>query len=106
MALDDCYVELRQNLLDNGPIAELSDPANNYGLRLTALTPTIKAMRVVAPETGDFVSIEPQFNFEDPFGREWEKTADTGMVVLAPGQTVQWKIRLELFALSGDSSGL
>ncbi|MGA1981574.1 MAG: aldose 1-epimerase [Acidobacteriaceae bacterium] len=101
MDLDECFVALEQNLLDNGPIAELSDPVSNYGLRLTALSPTIKAMRVVAPANADFVSIGPQFNYPDPFGREWEKQTDTGMVVLQPGQSTQWKVRLELFSLAG-----
>jgi aldose 1-epimerase len=101
MDLDECFVALEQNLLDDGPIAELSDPVGNYGLRLTALSPTIKAMRVVAPANADFVSIEPQFNYPDPFGREWEKETDTGMVVLQPGQSTQWKVRLELFSLAG-----
>jgi aldose 1-epimerase len=98
MDLDECFVELRQNLMDNGPIAELSYPAENYGLRLTALSSTIKAMRVFAPANADFVSIEPQFNYPDPFGREWRSQTDTGMVVLQPGQTTEWKVRLELFS--------
>jgi galactose mutarotase-like enzyme len=99
--LDDCFVELRQNLMDKGPIAELSDPVNNYGLRLTALSSTIKAMHVVAPANADFVSIDPQFNYPDPFGREWRKETDTGMVILQPGQTTEWKVRLELFTPPG-----
>jgi len=100
MDLDDSFVQLHQDMLDNGPVAELSDTANNYGLRLTALSSTIKAMRVVAKADGDFVSIGPQFNYDDPFGREWGK--DTGMVVLQPGQSTQWKVRLELFSLTGS----
>jgi aldose 1-epimerase len=99
--LDDIFVQLRRELLDNGPVAELNDPANNYGLRLTALSSTIKAFRVHAPADADFVSIEPQFNYDDPFGREWGKDADTGMVVLQPGQSTQWKVRLELVSLTG-----
>jgi len=102
MDLDDGFVQLHKELLDNGPVAELSDPANDFGLRLTALSSTIKAMRVVAKADGDFVSIEPQFNYDDPFGREWG--ADTGMVVLQPGQSTQWKVRLELFSLNGGQS--
>jgi len=104
MALDETFVQLRQELLDNGPVAELSDPASNYGLRLTALGSTIKAIHVEAPADADFVSIEPQFNYDDPFGREWDKVTDTGMAVLQPGQTTQWKVRLELLALSGGTS--
>jgi hypothetical protein len=57
-------------------------------------------MRVVAPADGDFVSIDPQYNNDDPLGREWDKDGDAGMVVLQPGQTTQWKVRLEIYSLS------
>jgi aldose 1-epimerase len=100
ISLNDTFTQLHQELLDNGPVAQLDDPANNYGLRLTALSSTIKAMRVEAPADGKFVSIDPQFNFDDPFGREWGKDVDTGMVVLQPGQSTQWKVRLELVSLT------
>ena len=102
--LNDCFVQLHQELLDNGPVAELNDPANHYGLRLTALSSTIKAMRVDAPTGADYVTIEPQFNYDDPFGREWGKDVDTGMVVLQPGQSTQWKVRLELVTLPGGQA--
>jgi len=98
ISLDDCFVALHQGLLGNGPVAALIDPASGYGLRLTALSPTIKAMCVSAPANGDFISIDPQFNYPDPLGREWGKDADTGMVVLQPGQSTQWKVRVELFS--------
>ena len=106
MDLDDSFVDLQQDLLDNGPSAELSDPEDNFGIRLIAMSPTIKAMRLVAPANGAFVSIAPQFNYPDPFGREWKSDTDTGMVVLQPGQSAQWKVRLELFSLAGDRSPL
>lgn len=101
-SLDDCFAGLHQNLLDNGPVAELSDPEDNYGLRLTALSSTIKTMCVTAPADEDFVTIEPQFNYPDPFGREWSKEGDTGMVVLQPGQSAQWVVRLELISLANS----
>jgi galactose mutarotase-like enzyme len=104
LELDDNFVALRREMLDNGAIAELIDPANDYGLRLTVLSPTIQAIRVVSPADGDYVSIGPQFNYDDPFGREWGKDDDTGMVVLQPGQTTQWKVRLELFSLASSQS--
>jgi galactose mutarotase-like enzyme len=100
LSLDDSFVHLRPALLDNGPIAELRDPASNYGLRMTAITPAIKTMRVYAPASEKFVSIEPQFNYDDPFGPEWPKNEDTGMLVLQPGQSVQWQVRLEIFPLT------
>jgi galactose mutarotase-like enzyme len=103
MDMDESFVNLHQNLLDNGPTAELSDPADNFGVRLIAMSPTIKAMRVLAPADGNFVSIAPQSNYPDPFGREWKADTDTGMMVLQPGQSAQWKVRLELFSLDGEA---
>jgi galactose mutarotase-like enzyme len=104
MDLDDSFVALHRDLMDNSSVAELSDPANDYGIRLTALSPTIKAFRVVAPADADYVSIGPQFNYDDPFGREWSKDTDTGMVVLQPGQSTQWEVRLELYSLAGNQN--
>lgn len=104
MSLDDCFVALHQGLMDNGPSAELSDPGDDLGVRLIAMSPTIKAMRVLAPADGNFVSIAPQYNYPDPFGREWKADTDTGMVVLQPGQSTEWKVRLELFSLAGSAS--
>jgi aldose 1-epimerase len=104
LSLDDCFVHLRPGLLDSGPIAELRDPEAGYGLRLTAMTPTIKAFRVHAPADANFVTIEPQSNYDDPFGHEWPKDEDTGMVVLQPGASVRWMVRLEIFSLTADSA--
>jgi aldose 1-epimerase len=100
LSLDDTFVHLKTGLMEGGPIAELSDPENDFGLRITAMTPMIKAMRVYAPLDGSFISIEPEFNYDDPFGREWAKDEDTGMVILQPGQSIQYKVRLEIFSLS------
>lgn len=102
--MDDSFVHLRPGLLDNGPAVELRDPESDYGLRIMAISSSIKAIRVYAPSGAEFVSIDPQMNYDDPLGREWPKEEDTGMVVLQPGQSVQWKIRLEIFPLrtSGD----
>lgn len=104
--LDDCFVALHQELLDNGPSAELGDPEDNFGVKLIAMSPAIKAMRLIAPASGNFVTIAPQFNYPDPFGREWKADTDTGMVVLQPGQSAQWKVRLELFSLAGAPPSL
>jgi aldose 1-epimerase len=80
---------------------ELRDPASDYGLRMSVLSPSIQAIHVNAPADKEFVSIDPQFNLDDPLGREWPKEQDTGMVVLQPGQSAQWRVRLELFPLTG-----
>jgi galactose mutarotase-like enzyme len=102
--LDDSFVHLKTALMESGPVAELRDPENDYGLRLTAVTPTIKSIRVYAPLDGSFISIEPQFNYDDPLGKEWANNEDTGMVVLQPGQSTQWKIQLEIFSLSSTGA--
>ena len=53
-------------------------------------------MQVYAPPDKAFAAIEEQSNFADPFSSIW-KGMDTGMITLAPGQGVTWKVRLELF---------
>jgi galactose mutarotase-like enzyme len=104
--LDDSFVHLRTGLMENGPMAELRDPENDYGLRITALTSTIKAIRVYAPLDGSYISIQPQSNYDDPFGHQWAKDEDTGLLVLQPGQSMQWQIRLQIFSLSATDSGV
>ena len=37
--LDDSFVHLRTGLMEDGPVAELRDPENDYGLRLIAMSP-------------------------------------------------------------------
>ena len=101
MDLADNFTALHRDMLENSAVAELSDPTNDYGLRMTILSPTIKAIRVDAPADANYVSIGPQFNLDDPMGREWG-SEDTGMVVLQPGQTTQWKVRLEPYSLAGS----
>jgi galactose mutarotase-like enzyme len=63
-------------------------------------------MRVVAPADGSYVSIDPQYNEPDAFGREWEKQLGTGFVVLQPGESTEWKVKLELVPLAGGGTSL
>ncbi len=74
----------------------LSDPKSNYGIEIDGISPEIKTVQVYSPHGADFAAIEEQFNFADPFGREW-KGMDTGMVTLQPGHSVTWRVRLKLF---------
>jgi galactose mutarotase-like enzyme len=106
VSLNDTFVHMKPELLDNGPEVDLRDPGNNFELRLTALTPVIKAMRVYAPADKPFVTIDPMSNYDDALGREWPKGEDTGTVVLQPGQSMQWNIRLEIFPLTNHQSVL
>ncbi len=104
--LDEGFVHLRPAILDFGPAAELRDPKSNYRLRITAMTPGIREMRVMSPAGSNYVVIAPQLNYDDPLGKEWGTSEDTGMVVLQPGQSVQWKVRLELFTMTTEGPPL
>ncbi len=106
MSLDDTYVNLHAGIMADGPIAELRDPAFDYGLRIIPLSSNIKNFRVIAPAGKPWVSIGPNMNVPDPFGHEWDQLDSGGMVVLQPGDTVQWKVRLEIFALDHGITGL
>lgn len=101
--IDETFVHLRQGMLDSGPVVELRDMTGQFGLRITPLTASIKALRINAPEGKPWVGIDPQLNYDDPFGKEWAKEEDTGMATLQPGQSVQWKVRVELFPLAMQS---
>jgi aldose 1-epimerase len=93
--LDDSYSNLLYGA-NRTTVTELIDPAAKYGVRLTALSPQIKSIQVYAPTDKNFVAIEPQFNLPDPYSSSWG-SVDTGMVLLEPGQSVSWQVRLELF---------
>jgi galactose mutarotase-like enzyme len=92
--LDDNFSQL--NRTDGAVDVELTDPASKYGMRIKGLSPEIKTVQVYAPPAKEFVAIEEQFNFADPFGKEWQGM-NTGMVTLEPGKSVTWKVELELF---------
>jgi aldose 1-epimerase len=93
--LDDNWVNLKKDP-KGFSYSEIIDPAAKYGLRIVALSRHINTVQVYAPVDKSFVALESQFNYNDPFGKEWGKR-DTGMVTLQPGQSVTWKVKLELF---------
>ncbi len=74
----------------------ISDPAAHYGVRIEGLSPEIKTIQAYAPPAKNFIAVEDQYNFADPFGKEWS-SMDTGMVTLKPGQSTKWHVRLKLF---------
>jgi aldose 1-epimerase len=94
--MDDCFLDLKRNSKGTA-IVEITDPAAKYGVRILALSPHIKAIQVYAPPDKNFVAVEPQFNLADPYNTKIWGKRDTGMVLLQPGQSVSWHIRLELF---------
>lgn len=100
LSLNDTYTNLETPLLGEGPIAEIREPSAGYGLRLTPLTANIKFLRVLAPADQPWISIEPDTNVDDPFGRQWSDPDQTGIVTLEPGDSFQWRVRLEIFPLA------
>jgi galactose mutarotase-like enzyme len=81
----------------NGVVTvKVIDPAAKYGVDIVGISPEIKTIQMYAPPAMQFVAIEDQFNFADPFGKEWAKM-DTGMVTLKPGQSTKWHVRLHVF---------
>jgi aldose 1-epimerase len=93
--LDDCFVDLEAPA---GEVtAEVADPASGYGVRVVAAAPPVRAIQVYAPPDKPFIVVEPQFNWADPFGEQWGPDVDTGMAKLAPGESVTYQARLELF---------
>jgi aldose 1-epimerase len=92
---DDSFVDL-QRAPDGCTSVEITDPAAAYRMRLTALSPHVKALQLYSRADQPFVVVEPQFNFADPFSTVWPPRVDTGMVVLRPGDEVTWGVRWEL----------
>lgn len=93
--LDDCFVDLERSA-EGQVVAEILDPEAGYGMRVTTDAPHLRAIQVYAPQDIGFVALEPQFNWVDPFGPEWGPETDSGMAVLAPGESAVYKVRLEL----------
>jgi len=81
---------------DGRAVVEIVDPAAKYGLRLICLSPEVAAVQVYAPLDKPFIAVEPQFNWNDPYSQAWEEN-DTGMVLLRPGESVSWRLRVEMF---------
>jgi galactose mutarotase-like enzyme len=81
---------------NNAVTVKVIDPAAKYGVAIEGLSPQIKTIQMYAPPTQKFVAIEHQFNFADPFGKEWNGM-DTGMITLKPGQSTRWHVRLKVF---------
>jgi aldose 1-epimerase len=95
-ALNDSFEGIHtSSLIDNDPAAELRDRSAQYGLRILPLSSNIKIFHVTAPAAKPALSIEPRMSLDDPFSKQWQE--DSGVVTLAPGDSVEWKVRLELF---------
>ncbi|MGC2163156.1 MAG: aldose 1-epimerase [Silvibacterium sp.] len=94
---DDNWSNLKRT--DGAVDVKLTDPADDYGIQVEGISPEIKTVQVYSPPDKKFAAIEEQFNFSDPFGKEWHGM-NTGMITLEPGKSVTWHVRLALFTPS------
>ena len=82
---------------ENGVVeVRVVDPKAHYGMAVDGLSPQIKTIQMYSPPTAEFAAIEDQYNFADPFGKEWHGM-NTGMVTLKPGESTKWQVRLRVF---------
>ncbi len=101
--VDASLAHLKPSPADAGSSAEMRDPQSAFGLRMTALSDSTRELRITSPGGSSYVSLGMQSNFDDPFGKEWTNP-DTAIQTLAPGQTAEWKIRLEIFSVANHGS--
>jgi galactose mutarotase-like enzyme len=99
-SFNSLLVQMRPAMFEDGPIAALSFPTAGYGLRVSVVSSSIRAMRVIADPAQHYLSLGAQTNYDDPLGREWDKGPVPELTTLAPGQSMEWKIKLEIFPLN------
>ena len=101
--IDATYVRLTTGVLSDTPVAEFRDTNLGYGIRIVPLTANIRGLRVLAPNDKPWVSITPETNYDDALGAEWDTAEGSGIKTLQPGDTLQYKVRLELFTFTAGS---
>ena len=98
-AVDEAVVNPKAGLLDTGSQAEVRDPASGLGIRMTGVSGNIREFRVSSPAGATYVGLGTQTNLDDPLGKEWNGAATPAIMTLMPGQTVEWKVRVEVFSV-------
>jgi galactose mutarotase-like enzyme len=86
------------------PVAEIDNGPENFALSIMAMSPSIQSLRLVVPANKPWVSIGPMTNLDDPLGTAWQRTSG-GLTVLAPGDSLQWKVRLAISVLGTGQTG-
>ena len=102
-SFDTMLVGLKPAGMDSMTSAELRDPAAGFGLRISAVSASIKELRVYAPSGEDFVGLGLQTNYDNPLAGTWPSD-DQAIATLMPGQTLEWKIKVEIFPVFNKSA--
>lgn len=98
------YGDLQRAVVADGPMIELRDPGFDYGLRITLLSDTISTVHVEAPHDQQWVSVEADTNAPDPLGHQWSTSDTYGLRMLKPGESLVWRVRLEIFSLANSKA--
>jgi galactose mutarotase-like enzyme len=98
--INETLAHMKPGLLEEGAVAELRFPEAGYGLRLSAMSSSIKALRVDARAGNPYVSLGMETNFPDPLGPEWPTGNASGMAMLMPGQSLEWRMKMDIFLLA------
>lgn len=104
-SVDGGLVHLKPSLMDSRLAAEVRDPKSEFGLRMTAVSDNMRELRVTSPSGSNYVSLGMQTNLDDPLGKEWGGNDGEAIGALLPGQTAEWKVRLEIFPILNHSTG-
>jgi galactose mutarotase-like enzyme len=86
------------------PLAEIDNGPENFSLSIMAMSPSIQGLRLIVPANKPWVSLGPMTNLDDPLGTAWQRTSG-GLTVLAPGDSLQWKVRLAISVLGTGQTG-
>ena len=99
-AMEADVVRPRAALLDSGVTAEMRDASSGVGLRMTAVSSSIHVVEAASPAGANYVTLGMQTNYEDPLGKQWQGAEGQAITTLLPGQSMEWKVRLEIFPIT------
>ena len=85
--VDQTYTNLKHTFLGSGPEVRLRNRGDGYTLRITAMTPSIRSLHVQAEKNGKSVLLA--------FSTAAGKDSAESRTVVAPGETLEWRVRVE-----------
>jgi aldose 1-epimerase len=92
VSVDNCFTGWEQT-------AEIEWPDRNLRLDLEASS-NLRSLVIFVPQAHDYFCVEPVSNINDAFNLAADGVPDTGMIVLAPGETLAAEIRFRFSRIS------